>query len=423
MKAQSILTSLEGTYCCNNDWHLTLQEFGTNLSSLLGYSSEEMTLNFHDQLLECIVPESQSSVRQELMEQLTKNHYAELEFQMRHKDGHKIWVLNKCKCLIHKDGTESICGILTDISKYKTDLEATRKTLQQFQIILAQTENIVFELNYKTDTITFSDSWEHIFGYAPRTHHFLSDFVSKSHLHPDDISTFLEQLQILQNGSGYQMIEARIEKADGSYIWCRIRATGIYDASNTIIKIIGIIINIDTEKKAAYELLERAEQDPLTRLLNNGTARHQAEEYLNSFPAGAHCALIILDLDNFKQINDHHGHMFGDKVLVNTANEIKKLFRTNDIIARIGGDEFLILMKDVSDYELVKKRCQQLVDSIHSFFNQEISCCNSSCSIGIAFAPIHGISYDHLFQLADHALYDAKKLGKNRYAIYNENID
>ena len=107
----------------------------------------------------------------------------------------------------------------------------------------------------------------------------------------------------------------------------------------------------------------------------------------------------------------------------NTANEIKKLFRTNDIIARIGGDEFLILMKDVSDYELVKKRCQQLVDSIHSFFNQEISCCNSSCSIGIAFAPIHGISYEHLFQLADHALYDAKNLGKNRYAIYNENID
>ena len=78
-------------------------------------------------------------------------------------------------------------------------------------------------------------------------------------------------------------------------------------------------------------------------------------------------------------------------------------------------------MKDVYDHELVQNRCQLLVDSIRSLLSQEPFCCKSSCSVGIAFAPNHGITYNNLFQHADQALYDAKKLGKNRYAIYNEN--
>ena len=421
MKAQSILEALAGTYCCSNDWHLSIQECGTNLASLVGYSAEEIKNEFHNHLLELIVSDSQARIRQEFLEQLDTNHYAEIEFPMRHKDGHIIWVFNKCKYMEQSDGSIYICGILIDITHYKKDLEFTYKSLEQFQIILAQTENIVFELDCKEDVITFSDTWERIFGYAPRTKNFITNLKSESHIHPEDLPAFLDQLNILKCGGGYQMLEARIEKSDGSYLWCRIRATAIYDSTNTLIKVVGIIINIDAEKKAAYALIERAEQDPLTKLLNNGTARHQAEEYLNAFPLGARCALIILDLDNFKQVNDQHGHMFGDTVLVNTANEIKKLFRTCDIIARIGGDEFLILMKDVYDHELVQNRCQLLVDSIRSLLSQEPFCCKSSCSVGIAFAPNHGITYNNLFQHADQALYDAKKLGKNRYAIYNEN--
>jgi putative two-component system response regulator len=269
----------------------------------------------------------------------------------------------------------------------------------------------------------FSDSWKRIFGYAPRTEDFIKNLSSDSNLHPDDIPVLLDQLEILKNGGNYQTMEGRIRKADGSYLWCRIRATAIYDETNTISKIIGMIINIDEEKKTASALLQRAEQDPLTKLFNNGTARNYAEKYLRAFPLGARCALIILDLDNFKQINDQHGHMFGDSVLVNTANEIKKLFRSRDIIARIGGDEFLILMKDVADHALVKERCQQLVDSIHKLLNKDSLSYNSSCSIGIAFAPIHGVTYDILFQHADQALYTAKKHGKNCYAIYDDSIN
>ena len=420
MKMQSIIDMLDGIYYCHNDQQLTIEECGTKLSSLLGYSSEEIRSLFHNHLLELILPETQSLVNQQFKGLLSKNEYAEFEFPLQHKDGRTIWVSNKCKLCKNDDGSEFICGVMTDITSYKQSYFDTCKYIQHYKIILSQTENIVFELNCETDTIFFSDTWERIFGYSPRIEHFIANFITKSRMHPDDIAPFLERFEILKSGGIYQMMEARIQKADGNYLWCRIRATAVYDNSDRLIKIIGIVINVDAEKKAANALLQRAEQDPLTKLLNNGTARHQAEEYLNAFPLGARCALLILDLDNFKQVNDQHGHMFGDNVLINTAREIKNLFRSRDIVARIGGDEFLILMKEVADHNLVKDRCQQLVQSIHTLLSKEPFCCSSSCSIGVAFAPEHGISYNNLFQHADQALYEAKKLGKNRFSIYNE---
>ncbi len=423
MKAQSIIEALAGTYCCINDWDLTIEESGTSLTSLLGYDSSDIKNYFNNHLLELILPEIRTEIRQKFTDMLSKNGCAEFTFQVQHKDGHILWLLNKCKCITNEDGTQLIYGLLTDITRYRHDYDASNRALEHFRILLSQTENIVFEMDCQKDSIFFSESWNRIFGYTPRTEDFIKNLSSDSNLHPDDIPVLLDQLEILKNGGNYQTMEGRIRKADGSYLWCRIRATAIYDETNTISKIIGMIINIDEEKKTASALLQRAEQDPLTKLFNNGTARNYAEKYLRAFPLGARCALIILDLDNFKQINDQHGHMFGDSVLVNTANEIKKLFRSRDIIARIGGDEFLILMKDVSDHALVKERCQQLVDSIHKLLNKDSLSCNSSCSIGIAFAPIHGVTYDILFQHADQALYTAKKHGKNCYAIYDDSIN
>lgn len=175
----------------------------------------------------------------------------------------------------------------------------------------------------------------------------------------------------------------------------------------------------DEQKKATSALQEQAERDSLTKLFNAHTVRRLTEEYFSGLAGKGNCALLIIDLDNFKQVNDRYGHMLGDAVLTQAAQTICKLFRSHDIVGRIGGDEFLVLMKAVSDRELVNKRCSQLLDAFHEAFQHQLCDLELSCSIGVAFSPAHGTLYYDLFRCADQALYQAKKLGKNQYTFYD----
>jgi len=158
-----------------------------------------------------------------------------------------------------------------------------------------------------------------------------------------------------------------------------------------------------------------AEKDPLTQVLNSSTTRRLAEEYL--WDGDKNCALMIIDIDNFKQINDRYGHMAGDCVLVNAAKAIRKLFRTKDIVGRIGGDEFLVLMKDVSDKDIIATRCAQILESFKEISCEPIPANSISCSVGGAIYSKQNNSYNLLFAAADKAMYKAKALGKASFRL------
>lgn len=294
-----------------------------------------------------------------------------------------------------------------------------RKRLEQYEIILAQTENVLFDWNVKNDTVSYSDNWEKIFGFKPVTRSLINVLAEIAWFHPDDRHHFFDRIRALGKDSDFEKIEVRMQTSEGIYLWCRIRASAIRDQNGELDRIVGVIINIDAEKQAEQALQERAERDALTKLLNKDAGRKRVEAHLGQQSQGAECALLIIDLDYFKEVNDRYGHLFGDSVLTRVAKEIQKLFRAQDIIARIGGDEFMVLMQGISDRELVEKRCEQLENALRMMFQQENQL-PISCSIGIALSPEHGTTYQSLFQKADLALYQVKDQGRNGHAIYRE---
>lgn len=174
--------------------------------------------------------------------------------------------------------------------------------------------------------------------------------------------------------------------------------------------------------KSMEGIRERAEKDALTGLYNRGAVRQYINRLLaaDSPTRSGISALLMIDLDNFKTINDTYGHIFGDEVLTRTAAKIRKLFRSNDIIGRIGGDEFMVFIDSIPDIELIQTRCQQLIDAICTSFFDEDSPISISASVGVALVPEHGNTLSELYHKADQALYNAKKLGKNRYCIYKD---
>lgn len=214
---------------------------------------------------------------------------------------------------------------------------------------------------------------------------------------------------------------------DGHNVWVLTKGVQQAEADgNSYIH--GILVEIsllkaayDNERQAALALKEKAQKDSLTHIYNAATARKLAETYIEQ-EKNTSAALLIIDLDNFKKINDHYGHMFGDAVLVQTAKIIKNLFRCEDVVGRIGGEEFIVLMKGTADLDIIQNRCNKLNESLQTMFGDQVPDCKPSCSIGVALLPKHAKTYFGLFCCADHALYYAKAHGKRQYALYNDSM-
>lgn len=410
----------DSTFLCRNDEHFTLIQLGRHIPKLAGYSPEELKEIFRNRLTELVIPEDREKMRRDFQEQLTRGKAVETEFRVRHKDGHILWILDRSHLSVGADGREYLNSFLTDITESKKAYDALNDKLSRYEIILAQTENVLFEWDMENNTINYSETWEKIFGFHPMQENVREILTEGSYFHPDDLPLLIDGINNLENGSHYQMVEVRIATARGRYLWCRFRASAIRDENGRLQKIVGIIINIDAEKQAERLLQDRAERDSLTKLLNKNAARKQAEEYLARFPGGTDCALLVIDLDNFKQVNDQYGHLFGDAVLTKAAREIERQFRNQDIVARIGGDEFMVLMRGVSDSNLLEARCSRLIQSFQTIFRSQKHKLPLSCSIGVALSPEHGTSYFDLFNHADQALYRAKARGKNRFCFYRE---
>ncbi|MBP3387288.1 MAG: GGDEF domain-containing protein [Clostridia bacterium] len=220
-------------------------------------------------------------------------------------------------------------------------------------------------------------------------------------------------------------IELMLMTRDGSWVLNRGLRTTV-DGKTYLVGLFVVISKFktiyDTQKTrlAEYEqkLTEttaRASCDSLTMLYNTKTTRDLCEEYI-SHESGSF-AMMIIDIDGFKKINDNYGHIVGDEVLVMMSSIFKRLFRNNDIVGRIGGDEFLVLMKDVEDIEIVKKKCAQIVDLVSEMASETIPKGEMSCSVGVVMAKTPHLIYDELFCIADKTMYSAKQNGGNRFEL------
>ncbi|NMS89846.1 diguanylate cyclase [Clostridioides difficile] len=177
-------------------------------------------------------------------------------------------------------------------------------------------------------------------------------------------------------------------------------------------------MDMTIEKKKNNSFVHMVERDPLTNALNRVETEKQIQDYIQERPNGQGC-LFMIDTDDFKTINDTKGHIVGDMVLCEMAKGMKQIMRSNDIVGRIGGDEFIIFMKD-SDSDGARKKARDLIEMFQQLFANEKNNFTISCSIGISLYPENGPNFKELYSNADKALYQVKKQGKNNYMLYDE---
>lgn len=200
---------------------------------------------------------------------------------------------------------------------------------------------------------------------------------------------------------------------NGLIRWVHNKAKFITDIDNGHLCLMLIAKDIDEEKKAEYELLMAAKMDKMTMVYNRETTMNCIREILFEQKDATH-VLLMLDVDNFKNLNDTYGHQKGDEFLIQLADQLKRHFRDTDVVGRIGGDEFFALMKNVPDLSIVPRKADQILDTIIAICDNYEGI-NLSGSIGISIYPEDGDTVEKLYAKADEALYQAKRRGKNQF--------
>ncbi|BFL45748.1 diguanylate cyclase [Lactonifactor longoviformis] len=179
--------------------------------------------------------------------------------------------------------------------------------------------------------------------------------------------------------------------------------------------------DISVRKKRQISVQEQILKDPLTGLYNKKAAESMIQEYLESSSEAA--ALFVIDIDNFKGINDNFGHIYGDSVLTEMSRHLKSITRSTDIVGRVGGDEFIAFFTDIKGKEGIIRKAKDIGKMFYRSFEDSDIHYEISGSIGISFFPDDGTTYLELFEKADVAAYFSKDNGKNQYTVYQENME
>lgn len=300
---------------------------------------------------------------------------------------------------------------------------------QQFKTATIKDAIMSYEINITQDRMLKGfEEEEAELGEMVHCYSDMLAFMIHRFIYSEDIEKFAQYgsrsnlTREFEEGRSETKIEYRRLTEAGKYIWVRTVTNLIQSAESGDLIAFVFVKDIDAEKEHQLNLQYKAERDPLTGLYNKGMTEKLVNETLTFHPAQTGSALFMIDADNFKKVNDQLGHVYGDAVLCELAEKLQRIFRADDIVGRIGGDEYIAFMSKGASQATVKEKSAEICKAFYTVISGE----NGesfivSGSVGISISPKDGDTFAELYHKADIALYEAKRNGKNNYVVYRGN--
>jgi diguanylate cyclase (GGDEF)-like protein len=354
------------------------------------------------------------------LKQRTKNFTegATIDYRIETPNSHLRWL----RMIVSKPSTPgSITAVLSDVTSQHNMFNMLERERTRYAIAMSCTHDVIFEHDVAADICSlFIPSSD---GGDPKTHeieNFSDKLKHQTIIHPDDISTLFDENFSINNG-----VQIRLKFPQSTeWLWYQIHCTSIYDEFGHKSKIIGAFHNIESIKKNEEQLKNKIEIDLLSKVYTRAAAIEKINLQLSK-KSNTEQALFIIDLDDFKSINDTYGHLYGDAIISMVAGCIKSGFNSDDIIGRFGGDEFFALA-NIDSIDNINTISDKIIKSVFNLCKTTEHQNTLSCSIGAALRSDFpdNATFDILFEAADKALYQAKNSGKNRFILYDkENCD
>ncbi len=435
-----------GLMKCYLDEDASVQYVNDKALDYLGYTRQEFQKLFGNNMLAFVFPEDVPAMSDFTDELLETGRPRAFEMRAIRKDGKVIVVKGRASCVSDGHGrpvgiyafqdvteelerTQRLQHSLEDkieeleklVEAERASREALRVSEERYKLIVDQSDSIAFDWDFKTDRIEFSDKYLEMFGNEAIPGNVSKNEGIRERIHPDDMEVFEQWVKNTYRKNYSGKTEFRIMNSAGGYIWMQVSATSICDEYGRPIRSVGIFSNIDRQKREIDSLLLKSQIDPLTKLYNKEETSRRIEEYMTDHPEQP-AAFFIVDVDDFKGVNDSLGHQFGDTVLRTVAKDVRDMFRDTDIVGRLGGDEIIVFMGNATDERSLTGRAEKLVQTIHNAYFGLVSKYEITGSVGISLYPKHGRTFEELYRRADIAMYKAKHRGKNCYNIYSESM-
>ena len=306
--------------------------------------------------------------------------------------------------------------------KYEEMIENQRLLKQseaRYRFISEATNDAIWE--EKDNKFFFSNRWYEITGYNEKDLETIGNWEDL--IHPEDRAAAKRIMEEHKNNkTPYYRCEYRIKTRNGNYKWIQARGKALFDERGKIYCMVGSHTDISKLKDYENRLHHLAYHDNLTGLKNRTALTQQLDE-LTKEGHSEKMALLFIDIDNFKYVNDTMGHTFGDIVLKKLAKKLAKLEDRDVSVYRLGGDEFVVLIHYFEAMYEVERRAVEILRKIKKGVEVEGSSIYNTASIGVSIFPQHGRNIDELLKNADIAVYKAKDAGKDKIIIYSESMD
>lgn len=288
----------------------------------------------------------------------------------------------------------------------------------RYRTITEMSDNIIFEWNFKTNEVFFSNNFNKKFSYRAPSDHFGDSFLLKAKLHEEDSERYKADLEKLGRGEEFKHNEYRMKNIYGDYIWVLMRTATLHDKDGNPLKIVGVILDIDRAKKSEQQLTERASFDALTELYNRETIESQIDNEITLSEARkSEMAVLFIDVDDFKHYNDQYSHATGDQVLKFVARTIKGVVSEFGFAGRYGGDEFIVCVRNAEINDPTRV-AQDIINRLDEGFDCDGEHLTVSVSIGISMIKDdYNTRVEYIIGKADDAMYSVKKNGKSNYAF------
>jgi diguanylate cyclase (GGDEF)-like protein/PAS domain S-box-containing protein len=325
---------------------------------------------------------------------------------------------------IVKNGEHEALAVVRDITERKTIERALRESEERYSLASLAANDGLWDWNIAMNNVLFSNRWKSLLGFEE---HEIGSSPDEwlGRIHPEDVERVKIDINShLEGMTDHFENEHRILHKDGTFRWILSRGIAVQDEQGKPYRMIGSQADISVRKNAEEQLLRDAFHDGLTGLPNRSLFIDRLDHALkrNRRNRNLSSAVLFLDLDRFKVVNDSLGHMAGDMLLIEIARRLEGCVRPGDTVARLGGDEFVVLCEDIKNIEVAKVVAERIQHALSQPVKIEGSEIFPTASIGIVMATEEYNTPEDVLRDADITMYQAKASGKAKYAVFDSSM-
>ncbi|MBY6064459.1 sensor domain-containing diguanylate cyclase [Pseudidiomarina sediminum] len=422
--AQNIMQQLPGvTYQLMRDpkGHFYFAFLSQTAADLLGLEVAPL-LEDASALLECVHPDDRERVINASILSAEQDLEWHHPFRFIRPDGRQLWLDAYDTGQHYDDGSLSWTGFIVEATHRRQLEQELRASELRFRTLVEQANDIIFTVDSNGIIGYLSPNWERC------VEHPVDEALHRSFeeiVHPDDMATCNAFIQsILSGGPSLDEIEFRVKHPDEQWHWYGCRGSRVEGDGNEPGYLMGIAREITEQRQQREKMARMARQDMLTNLPNRVHFDEAFERSLSQCQQqDTALAVLFVDLDDFKPVNDSHGHNIGDQLLIHVARRVKSCLRDSDLACRIGGDEFVVLARDLPSSEVATDVASTIAERIREELEKPFAIeqltLSISASIGVAIYPFHAQQTGELLRCADQAMYHAKQGNRNCVKLWH----